>query len=221
MQVALQHNAALVLSSDTRHRETDVSFGGLQRSTPYEASKIRICDKHNIAISEAGDGYSSEQAADYIIAKLNALDVLDADFQHFLLQAASGFYQENGPCEEAVLLVVNPHHDHPIWKLHIQRIPQVTKRKDAAIAGHEQNSAIFWKEYIWNKIPDPTAAQLEMIAAAVIMFASSINPSGIRGLEMLTWDGKVWIPRSDEYLAKLKQKCDRIEQCILDVFKET
>src|ERR1700682_4178653 len=215
MQIALHYGSAFVLASATRHRETDESFVGVQLSTPYEASKIKICEKHKIAISEAADGYISEQAADYLLAKLNSLNVLDDDFQRFLSQAVSDFYNENQPSEDAVLLVVNPAHDHPIWKVPIQRNSRLTKRQDAAIAGHEQNSAIFWKEYLFNKISDPTPEQLEMIAAAVVVFASSINRSGISGLEMSAWNGQVWIPRSKEYLNKLKDKYERMESDIL------
>jgi hypothetical protein len=202
MQIAIVATDGIVLASDTKYRPTQRQFTDNPNTVPsgiVNATKVWLCQRHNIAVAFAGWSDEVILAGKELAEHLNSIATIDdGNIRGVLAEWGNAYYdrarpgssQANGPLLQ--LLVVRPSDQHPIVKLCVNRRSATSTSTGYMVNGHESNTAIFWPEYA--KAADGCdLAAATAIAATTILMGAKINDHGIGGLEVWRYK-KRWEP---------------------------
>ena len=85
------------------------------------------------------------------------------------------------------------------------------KRDDKAVAGNKLNSALFFTQRFYEKLPIPSLIPL---AAHTVLSASRINSTGIGGLEIIRCSRGKFKPLSDRKIAELVEWSENLDHKI-------
>jgi hypothetical protein len=180
MQVAMIGSDGIVLASDTQASISPL-VGGQGARHHYSASKIKVDPTEQMAIACAGDMLTATQIADRVIAELMAVEPLHRQRRVWEI----GRTIANG--RDAECLIAYP--DQCLYFFqsanHGADI-QCPEMIDSVHAGDRINAATFWTTRYYRRLP---VRRLLRLAAHVIFSAHKLNNGGIKGLEMVYWNG--------------------------------
>lgn len=180
MQVAMIGSNGIVLASDTRCTVSPIlSDGGARHH--YGASKIKIDSTEQMAIACAGDMPTAKEIADRIMAELMTVEPFHRERRIWEIGRAIA----NG--HDAECLIAYP--DARLYCFQSAnggRNVSCVEIIDSVHAGDRINAATFWTTRYCRRLP---IKRLLRLAALVIVEAHNLASGGIKGLEMVYWNG--------------------------------
>jgi len=189
MQVAMIGSNGIVLASDTRASISPL-VGGQGSRHYYGASKIKIDTTGQMAIACAGDMLIATQIADRVIAELMAIEPLNRQRRIWEI----GRTIANG--RDAECLIAYPDQCLYFFQSANRGVDiQCPEILDSIHTGDIINAATFWTTRYYRRLP---VRRLLRLAAHVIFSAHKLNNGGIKGLEMVYWNGAKFLRLSKE-----------------------
>jgi hypothetical protein len=217
--VGLVGTDGVVLASDTK-----VSFWE-QTRTSSTASKLYSNPETGIACAVSGDEVTPFIAREVCQTRIN--DGLSEDdvFTQLHGVATSAWQlhvpkkRDNSPERNphSRLLIVLPRCNFPLWSIAAgPNTGSGTKcYRDKAHDGDPSNAAKYFLEFYAQSKLRPMR-ELVFLAAHTIRTAAILNPTGVGGLEILTWDFGAAAPRflSNDEIATLTQRSSQLTSSI-------
>jgi hypothetical protein len=181
MQLGMIGSDGIVLASDTRHTVSPLYAGSGARHH-YGASKIKIDSTGKIAVACSGDMDTAKAIADRIFS-----DPTVVNDPHHREQRIwdIGNAIANGQDAECIV-AFSDSRLYFFQSANDGRNIQCLEITDSIHAGDGINAATFWTTRYYRRLP---ARRLLRLAAFVIFAAHKIANGGIKGLEMVYWDG--------------------------------
>ena len=184
----------------------------------YNSSKIRINQERAMAISCARDMGTACAIADRIMVELKDKEFASpvAAIEDIAKRVvSSGSEKRDAHCLIALggtnpqLFLFQFVMDNDQWT------PLCQKMESIAIAGDNQNAAIFWAERYYKKQP---IEQLIPLAAHLVVCAHQLNTATISGLEVVLCDASGCHRLSEESIRDLQTKTEEWDRSIGDIF---
>jgi hypothetical protein len=170
-----------VLASDTRYTVSPlISNGGARHH--YGGFKIKVDPTEQIAIACAGDMPTAKQIADRIIAELMHIPPQDRERRIWEIGSAVIANRFDAEC----IVAFSDLRLYLFQSANGGRDVQCIEIIDSIHAGDNINAATFWTTRYCKRLP---IKRLLRLAAVVIIEANKVASGGIKGLEMVYWNG--------------------------------
>ena len=201
IQVAICcENRSIVLAGDTKVRTSELSISDREPvSTAINRSKMAFSERHGMAVAMAGDGPVGTDAAAELTSYLSTLERIPDFLGPLLKKWGDDYFRKHRPDGEAgqgyplcSMLVVNPNTKYcRLWKLRVNRESTEEGSESYMVNGHNNNSAVFWLEYMKADKKLPLEESLG-VAIVTVGLASEINNFGIGGTELHEYRDAAW-----------------------------
>ncbi len=209
MQVAMVGTDGIVLAGDTKWSWSNEPIHWTQKS-----SKIKIDPEHRIAVSCARNMEVAQPIADAIIGLPE-----DAWKQPraFIGLTAQPIVDKALSRKDAQCLIIRAGMLRHFYRLQVATINGVPDQvicheiDDRAVAGNNNNAAIYWMERYHEKRP---VGQLISLAAQLVVSSAKLNSAMIGGLEIVVCLESGIHRLSDESIDELETDAKRFDESI-------
>jgi hypothetical protein len=212
MQVGMVGTDGVLIASDTQWTENQTSVRWSSNRT-----KFKIDHEYGIAVSLAASMETAGRMADEIISAYRQDENLVPTDQSFIAEIEAKVLSSVEPGREPAhcfFASVRPNPKLHLFKVVKLPVPSGENRwgivcfevPTRTFAGDTQNSAIFWGERYYPRMPKIPIKNLIRLAAHLIVTARFLHSAGISGLEIVLCDVSGIHRVPDESLAELEMQ---------------
>ncbi len=209
LQVALVGTDGIVLASDRRFT---IHTAG-KTTTAHRGRKIRVAKDRGLAISYARS-HLGVVTGHAILREITDVE-LDSPESPLENLANNVFRQHSSPFAAppaaGEVLVVLLRDLATVHHLDIYAASVCQDSDDVAFAGDNLNSALFFAQQYYSKLP---VNDLAFLAAHTILMGAKINPSGIGGLDILLCRSNGFTFASEERVAEYVKRSEQLDKKI-------
>lgn len=225
LQIAIEARDGFVLASDTKSRKPKEAMGITKPPDGgTHESKIRISERHQIAVAVAGTIKTGADPAQRFVDYLNGRKQVPESMYDIAKEWGEEYLEENEG-RSFSLLIVNPLSAHSIWQTYIRSVtdeqkgipvPQVISfpYERYRINGKDDNGAVVWPMYFrCGNIPLRSLEETKNIAALTILMGSEFCPYDVGGLEIRIYSGS-WRTATTEEMNVIGDRFTRLKEAI-------